>query len=201
MISFVRGTVSDIEENCVEIDTGALGYEIMMPLSDIERLSGLRQEVKIFTYLNVREDEMSLFGFLTKDALELFKKLITVAGIGPRGALGILGVFTPADLRFAILSGDVKAITKAPGIGTKTAQRLVIELKDKVDIADGLREIADSIDYRGEVTDDSARSEAVMALTVLGYSNQEALKALQGIETEGRDTEDILKDALKKMGR
>ena len=201
MISFVRGTVSDIEENCVEIDTGALGYEIMMPLSDIERLSGLRQEVKIYTYLNVREDEMSLFGFLNRDALELFKKLITVSGIGPRGALGILGVFTPADLRFAILSGDVKAITKAPGIGTKTAQRLVIELKDKVDIADGLREIADSIDYRGEVTDDSARSEAVMALTVLGYSNQEALKALQGIETEGRDTEDILKDALKKMGR
>ncbi len=200
MISFVRGTLSRIEENTVEIDTGSIGYEIMMPLSAIEKLPGMHEEVQIFTHFNVREDEMSLFGFLSREDLALFKQIITISGIGPKGALGILSVLSAADLRFAILAGDAKSISKAPGIGAKTAQRLIMELKDKVSLEDGLNDLVPDVDIDTEPGDMSARSEAVMALTALGYSSQEALKALKQVDTKDRSTEDILRDALKYMG-
>ena len=200
MISFVRGTLSRIEENTVEIDTGSIGYEIMMPLSAIEKLPGMHEEVQIFTHFNVREDEMSLFGFLSREDLTLFKQIITISGIGPKGALGILSVLSAADLRFAILAGDAKSISKAPGIGAKTAQRLIMELKDKVSLEDGLNDLVPDVDIDTEPGDMSARSEAVMALTALGYSSQEALKALKQVDTKDRSTEDILRDALKYMG-
>ena len=200
MISFVRGTLSRIQDNTVEIDTGSIGYEIMMPLSAIEKLPGMHEEVQIYTHFNVREDEMSLFGFLSREDLGLFKQMITVSGIGPKGALGVLSVLSAADLRFAILAGDAKAIAKAPGIGAKTAQRLIMELKDKVSLDDGLNELVPDVDTAAEPGDMSARSEAVMALTALGYSSQEALRALKQVETKDRSTEDILRDALKYMG-
>ena len=200
MISFVRGTLSRIEENTVEIDTGSIGYEIMMPLSAIEKLPAMHEEVRIFTHFHVREDEMSLFGFLSREDLALFKQIITISGIGPKGALGILSVLSAADLRFAILAGDAKSISKAPGIGAKTAQRLIMELKDKVSLEDGLNDLVPEVDIAAESGDMSARSEAVMALTALGYSSQEALKALKQVDTKDRSTEDILRDALKYMG-
>ena len=201
MIAFVSGILTSIDESRVEIDSGGIGYEITMPLSDIEKLPGLKSEVTIYTHLNVREDDMSLFGFLTRDEKALFRKLITVSGIWPKGSLGILSAFTPSDLRFAILSQDVKALSRAPGIGAKTAQRLLIELKDKVSLEDGFKELSDDFSGNDISGDMSARSEAVMALTVLGYSNSDALKALKQVEIEGRAVEEILKDALKVLGR
>lgn len=201
MIAFVSGILTNIIDNMIEVDTGGIAYEITLPVSDIEKLPSLRSEVKIYTHLNVREDEMSLFGFISRDEKELFRKLITVSGIGPKGALGILSAFTPADLRFAILSGDAKAISKAPGIGAKTAQRLLIELKDKISLEDGFKELSDTVDITGEVTDTSALGEAVMALTVLGYSNADALKAVKRSDPDGKSVEEILKDALKILGR
>ncbi len=203
MISFIRGTLESVSENKIEIDTGALGYEVNVPVSVIEKLPSPGSEIKVYTYLSHKEDEMSLFGFDTKDALQMFKLLINVNGIGPRGALGILSVFTPSDLRFAVLAGDAKAISKAPGIGPKTAQRLIIELKDKVSLEDGLAHFNDDVQPaagRNDSADMSAKNEAVVALTVLGYSNSEALKAVQGIDVTGLTTEDILKEALKKIG-
>lgn len=202
MISFVRGTLAGVSENKIEIDTGALGYEVNVPASVLDELPPIGAEVKVYTYLSHKEDEMSLFGFTTKDALAMFKLLINVNGIGPRGALGILSVFTPVDLRFAVLAGDAKAISKAPGIGPKTAQRLIIELKDKVSLEDGLAHFNDDVQPaagKNNAADMSAKNEAVVALTVLGYSNSEALKAVQGIDVTGMTTEDILKAALKNL--
>ncbi len=202
MISFVRGTLAGVSENKIEIDTGALGYEVNVPASVLDELPPIGTEVKVYTYLSHKEDEMSLFGFTTKDALAMFKLLINVNGIGPRGALGILSVFTPVDLRFAVLAGDAKAISRAPGIGPKTAQRLIIELKDKVSLEDGLAHFNDDVQPaagKNNAADMSAKNEAVVALTVLGYSNSEALKAVQGIDVTGMTTEDILKAALKKL--
>ena len=204
MISFVRGTLSAVFENRVEIDTGSIGYEIFVPVSVLEELPPVEEDVQLYTYLNVKEDEMSLFGFLTRDALEIFKLLITVSGIGPKGALGVLSAMSPTDVRFAVLSGDAKAFAKAPGIGPKTAQRLIIELKDKVSLEDGLEHFNDA-PVSGKRTVDpeeaSAKSEAIVALTVLGYSNSDALRAVNGIDLRNKTTEEILKEALKKLGR
>ena len=201
MISHLRGELTYVRENKVEIDTGALGFEVQVPMTVIDRLPGIGSPIELFTYMNVKEDEMSLFGFPDRDSLDMFKLLITVSGIGPKGALGILSSMTPSDIRFAVLSQDVKAISKAPGIGSKTAQRLIIELKDKVSLSDGLEHMNDDVRPVGNASDSSEKSEAIIALTVLGYSNTDAVRAVSGIDTAGKTTEEILKEALKRIGR
>ena len=199
MIAFVRGIVSGIEENKIELDTGALGYEINVPASLTDGIS-MGQELLLYTHLNVKEDEMSLFGFKTRDELHMFRLLITVGGIGPKGAVGILSVFHPSDLRFAILSGDAKTLSKAPGIGQKTAQRICMELKDKVTPEEGLEHFNDDTKDTVKDTENSARAEAAAALTALGYSGSEAYRAVNAFDTAGMDTEEILKEALKHIG-
>ncbi|MBR3036550.1 MAG: Holliday junction branch migration protein RuvA [Lachnospiraceae bacterium] len=201
MISHLRGELTYVRENKVEIDTGALGFEVQVPMTVIDRLPGIGSPIELFTYMNVKEDEMSLFGFPDRDSLDMFKLLITVSGIGPKGALGILSSMTPSDIRFAVLSQDVKAISKAPGIGSKTAQRLIIELKDKVSLSDGLEHMNDDVRPVGNASDSSEKSEAIIALTVLGYSNTDAFRAVSGIDTAEKTTEEILKEALKRIGR
>ena len=156
-------------------------------------------EVKINTYLNEREDAMQLFGFLTRDDLEVFKLVIGVSGIGPKGGLSILSQLTPDDLRFAVLSGDVKAISAAPGIGKKTAEKLIIELKDKLNIEDVLTHAADSSAAAVPVNNGGIQSEAVQALVALGYGSTESLRAVKQVELDNATVEDVLKEALKKM--
>ena len=201
MISFVRGTLSEIEENKVEIDTGSLGYEIFVPTSLIGLLPPIGEDVQLFTDLQVREDDISMYGFLTRDELSLFRQLITVSGIGPKGALGILSVLTPEDLRFAILSSDVKAISAAPGIGKKTAEKLIIELRDKVE------RTVDETFAGGKPTSLKIASESdlvtdtVMALTELGFSSKEAYQAVRNVEGEYDDAGELLHEALKNLGR
>lgn len=136
MISYIRGELADVREDQVVIDVGGVGYGIFMSGSDIARLPSTGQEVKINTYLHVKEDVMQLFGFLTRDGLEVFRLIIGVSGIGPKGGLNILNQMTPNDLRFAVLAGDVKAISKAQGIGKKTAEKLILELKDKLELTE-----------------------------------------------------------------
>ena len=133
MISYIRGELAALEKEKVIVDVGGVGYGIYMPGQAMALLPPTGSEVKIHTYLNVREDAMQLFGFLTRDDLEIFKLLIGVSGIGPKGGLSILSKLSPDDLRYAVLAGDVKAISAAPGIGKKTAEKLIIELKDKLD--------------------------------------------------------------------
>ena len=138
MISYVRGEVTAVEKDKVIVDVGGVGYGVFMPEASMGMLPQMGEEIKLHTYLNVREDAMQLFGFLTRDDLEIFRLLIGVSGIGPKGGLSILSKLTADDLRFAVLSGDAKAISSAPGIGKKTAEKVIIELKDKLDLEEML---------------------------------------------------------------
>ncbi|MCI8293632.1 MAG: Holliday junction branch migration protein RuvA [Hespellia sp.] len=198
MISYVRGELAAISEEKAVVEAGGIGYGIFMPVKSIGMLPDIGEEIKIYTYLSVREDAMQLFGFLTKDDLEVFKLLIGVSGIGPKGGLGILGALTADELRFAVLSGDVKAITAAPGIGKKTAERLIIELKDRLKLEDMLGKEDDSPVDRNDLSGD-AHAEAVQALVALGYGSTESLRVVRSVKLEGASTEAILKEALKKM--
>ena len=163
------------------------------------RLPALGKEVKIHTHLHVKEDLMQLYGFLTRDELRVFRLLIGVSGIGPKAALGILTAFSADDLRFAVLSEDAKTIAKAPGIGVKTAKKMILELKDKLDLEDAFEKKL-LHEQEAEETLPDARGEAVEALTALGYSPADALRAVQKVEPgDDMDTEAILKAALKRM--
>ena len=201
MIAYVKGTVEDISEDNAVVDIGGIGVNVRISADTAARLPGIGEKVKLYTYTSVREDAMQLFGFLARNDLEIFKKCITVSGIGPKGALAILSVLDADSLRFAIMSGDVKAITKAPGIGTRTAERLILELKDKIKIDDALidREIA-ATQAVGAGADTPQKMEAVEALMSLGYGQAEAAKAVGAIEgIESMDSGAVLKAALKKM--
>ena len=199
MISYIRGELAAVETEKVIVDVGGVGYGIYMPGQAMGLLPQPGNEVKIHTYLNVREDAMQLFGFLTRDDLEVFKLVIGVSGIGPKGGLSILSQLTPDDLRFAVLSGDVKAISAAPGIGKKTAEKLIIELKDKLNIEDVLTHAADSSAAAVPVNNGGIQSEAVQALVALGYGSTESLRAVKQVELDNPTVEDVLKEALKKM--
>lgn len=197
MYAYIKGTLEEIEEGTAVIENGGIGYRVRMP-SSFQDVYQIGEEVKVYTYLNVREDAMELFGFSTRDERSLFILLIGVNGIGPKGAVNILSTMHPDDLKLAILNGDAKAITKAQGVGAKTAQRLIIELKDKLDFEDTL--LSSTIDAPSKGMNNSVKNDVILALTALGYQQSEALSALKGIEiTEDADSEDILKQVLKQM--
>lgn len=201
MIAFLKGTIEEKSEKSIFLDVNGVGYEIFMPMGGGVQTPGIGENVKIHTYLQISENGIGLYGFLTKDELNIFKLLITVNGIGPKGAVGILSAMTANDLRLAVLSEDDKAIAKAPGIGAKTAKKVILELKDKLHLEDALEEIAVSVEENvsGKGMSD-VHSEAVQALVSLGYSNSDALKAVRLAEVqEGASTEDILKAALKQF--
>ena len=201
MISYIRGELVAVEKEKVIIDVGGVGYGIFVPESAMGLLPQMGNEVKLYTYLNVREDAMQLFGFLTRDDLEIFKLLIGVSGIGPKGGLSILSKLTADDLRFAIMSGDSKAISAAPGIGKKTAEKVIIELKDKLDIEQILNpsdsETKSAIKMDGSAN--AVQSEAVQALVALGYGSTESLKAVNKVNSENMTVEAVLKQALKNL--
>lgn len=202
MISYVRGELASVEPDKAVVDVGGVGYGVFMPQQALSMLPSPGSEVKLYTYLNVKEDAMQLFGFLTKDDLEIFKLVIGVSGIGPKGGLNILSCMTPDDLRFAIMSGDAKAISAAPGIGKKTAEKLILELRDKVDIETVLDHAAhenDTVQVTSGAAESSMQAEAVQALTALGYGNAESLQAVKKTSPDCRTVEDILKEALKYL--
>lgn len=202
MISFIRGRAADMTESSVILEAGNIGYEIFMTGNALSRIH-IGEELKIHTYFQVREDAMQLFGFLNKDDLQVFKLLLGVNGVGPKAALGVLSGITADELRFAILSDDVKTLSKAPGIGKKTAQKLILELKDKLSLQEAFEtKLAHEQEATGAaaagMTD--ARQEAVEALTALGYSSTDALRAVRmAADADPDDVEAILKAALKNM--
>lgn len=201
MYSYIRGILTDQDEETIVVEAAGVGYNIYTTGQTFQALPPIGSEVKIYTYLQVREDAMTLFGFLTKDDLKVFKLLLGVNGIGPKGAIGILSVMTTDDLRFAVLADDAKAIAKAPGVGNKTAQRLILELKDKLSLEEAFEQkLAHTVQSEEAHTTSGMQNEAVQALVALGYSSSEALKAVSAVElTEQMDTEALLKAALKKM--
>lgn len=199
MYSYIKGELVEILDDVIVVEAGQIGYNIHIPASMIDNFTGTGQEVKIYTYLQVKEDDMQLYGFLTRDDLNIFKLLLGVNGIGPKGALAVLSVMTPDDLRFAVLGEDAKSIAKAPGIGNKTAQRVILELKDKISLEDAFAAKTEHIAEQQSITS-TVKNEAVQALTALGYSSSEALKAINGVElTEDITVEEVLKQALKQM--
>ena len=203
MISFICGQVADITENSVIIETGGIGYEIFMTGEAIEQAARMEGKVKIHTYFQVREDAMQLYGFWHKDDLQVFRLLLSVNGIGPKAALGVLAGLSADELRFAVLSDDVKTLSRAPGIGKKTAQKLILELKDKLKLEDAFEKKLMHEQENADLNDTDfhvGRQEAVEALTALGYSSSEALKAVHKVtDVDPGDVEAILKAALKQL--
>ena len=203
MIAYVKGTVeyTEPESGLVVLENQGMGYNILIPGKEFSLLPSYGEEVKLYTHLNVREDAMQLFGFLTRDDLVFFRLLIGVNGIGPKAALGILSVFGADELRFAILANDVKTISKAPGVGAKTASKLILELKDKISLEDAFeKKFTEKETVSGESGKNTNADEAVQALVALGYSSTDALRAIRKVEgAKQMDVEDILKAALKHL--
>ena len=201
MIAYVNGIVEHVTQDNAVLDVSGIGYNVKISSNTAARLPGVGERVKLYTYTCVREDSFQLYGFLSRNDLEIFRQCITVSGIGPKGALGILSAMDADSLRFAILSGDAKAITKAPGIGAKTAERLILELKGKITVED--TQIGQEISSQGYAAADTPqKKEAMEALVALGYGQSEAMKAVNAIENiESLDSGAVLKAALKKMIR
>lgn len=201
MIAFLNGEISAIYEDKVIIEVSGVGYNVLMPSSCIKMLKGIGNIAKIYTYLSVREDAMQLYGFNTSDELELFRLLITVNGIGPKASLQILSSMSQDEIKMAIVAGDSKTLSKVPGIGPKTAQRIIIDLKDKIDLINTIESrLSSDITYSGALSDE--KSEALEALVALGYSKKDALNAVSSVDApQGTKVEEILKLALKSISR
>lgn len=200
MYAYIKGEIIDISEDNLILECNNIGYNIRIPLSVAQRLPGIGATVKIYTYTSVREDAFNLFGFLSKDDLEIYKKLIAVNGIGPKGALSILSAMSADDLRFAILSGDAAAIAKAQGVGKKSAERIILELRDKVQFMGSAATDLEVLTSSDTTAETNAKNEAIEALTSLGYSPSDALRAVRQVElTEDMDAGTILKQALKLL--
>lgn len=201
MIAYLKGTLEETGEDYLVLEVNGIGYQVKTPGRVLEAVSGIGSTIKLHTYTYVREDTLALYGFLTRDDLSMFQLLLGVSGVGPKGALGILSLFSAGELRMAILSQDAKAIAKAPGIGAKTAQRMLIDLKGKVSFEDTFGGAQEEV--AKAMTGDNysqARNDAMEALTALGYSASESLKAVSAVAiTEEMDSEAILKAALKKL--
>lgn len=201
MIAYLKGTLEEVGEDYILVEVNNIGYQVKVSLRVIEGLPSLGKEIKIHTYTYVREDMIALYGFGSKEDLSMFLLLLGVNGVGPKGALGLLSSFSAYDLQMAIISQDAKTIAKAPGIGAKTAQRMILELKDKVSLEDTLEQMAEgkteSINI-GEL--ERSKAEAIEALTALGYSPAESMKAVKAVEmTEEMNSEALLKAALKYL--
>lgn len=202
MISYVRGILAEKGKDRIVVEAGMIGIEIFVPLSVLELLPPLGEEVKIHTFLQVREEELSLYGFLNRQDLEMFGRLLTVNGIGPKGAMGIFSALSLEDLRLAIFTGDAKAISKAPGVGLKTAQRIILDLKDKISAEEILAPASAGTPSvpAAAVLSGGAAGEAVEALVALGYTNLEATRAVKNVTiTEDMDAEAVLKASLKYL--
>ena len=200
MLAHLKGTVEAIYDDRVVIDVNGMGYNVFMPYSSIEALPAINSEVKIYTYLSVREDAMWLYGFNTRDDLDLYKLLITVNGVGPKAALQLMSFLSSDDLKFAILSSDSKTISKAPGVGPKTAQRIIIDLKDKIDLLESYEAKMTHVAQNENLS--SSMAEAVEALSSLGYTRKDALSCVKSTGlSDDTDVETILKAALKLIAR
>lgn len=199
MIAYIKGTLEEISEGNAVVEVSGIGYNVRISAGTLQQLPGLHQEIKLYTYTYVREDAFCLYGFLTRDDLQIFRLLISVNGVGPKGALGILSVMSAQDLRFAVIAADSKMIAKAPGIGKKTAERVILDLKDKISLEDA-PESGAAQETLLSAAEQTARKEAAEALIALGYGSAEAWKAVKQVSgVPEDDTEAILKAALKNV--
>lgn len=194
MFAYIKGTLEIKGNDYVVIDVNGVGYKIFAPLSTIERLGEIGSTVKVHTHYYVREDNISLYGFYSLEELRMFELLIGVSGVGAKSANAILANITPSRFALAVITNDIKELTKLPGIGAKSAQRIILELKDKLKSEEAIAE--SDFELQIASSKDSNSSEAVAALQVLGYPVKEATKAISSVNAEGLSVEDIIKKAL-----
>ena len=193
MFAYIKGTLEIKGNDYVVIDVNGVGYKIFAPLSTIERLGEIGSTVKVHTHYYVREDNISLYGFYSLEELRMFELLIGVSGVGAKSANAILANITPSRFALAVITNDIKELTKLPGIGAKSAQRIILELKDKLKSEEAIAE--SDFELQIASSKDSNSSEAVAALQVLGYPVKEATKAVSSVNAEGLSVEDIIKKA------
>lgn len=200
MISFIKGILDYKAENFIVVEAGGVGYKIFVSSTVLSSLPRLGEEVKVYTFMSVKDDGISLFGFNGYEELDIFNRLLSVSGVGPKGALSIVSSLKPKDIITAIVTGDVAAISKANGVGKKIAQRIVLELKDKFKTEDI---VSLDGDYTEDIVSPTAGSdpkyETIEALLSLGYMRSEAVKAVSAIYEKGMTSEELIKKALKKM--
>lgn len=202
MLAYVKGSLEIKTKGYIVVETNGIGYKIFMPESTIEKLGAVGEKIKIFTFMRVREDDVSLYGFLTNEELRMFELLLSVSGIGAKGALTILSNITPSQFALAVISNDVGMLKKLPGIGPKTAQRTILELKDKLKKE---QEIAVSTEeessFQEAILEEEKVSEAVSALQVLGYSKKEIVQALEKVDMKSLSVEDIIRKGLGNLAK
>ncbi|MEE8885510.1 MAG: Holliday junction branch migration protein RuvA [Eubacteriales bacterium] len=203
MFGFIQGTIDEITPDSLIIDNHGIGWEVYVPGNLLDGSVHTGDEIKLYTYLSVSENALALYGFFSRDDLEIFKMLLNVSGIGPKGAISVIGTIGSDSLRFAVLADDANAIAKAPGVGKKTAQKIVLELKDKFALDDAFEKKLNHSQAGGgenQSENSTAADEAVQALTALGYSGTEALQAVKKVKvTPDMDSEAVLKAALRKL--
>lgn len=199
MISYIKGLLEIKAKEYVVVDVGGIGYKIFMSNTAINELEK-GKEVKIFTYMKVREDDISLYGFLNNEELITFELLISVGGVGAKSAITILSNITPSKFALAVISNDVGALKKLPGIGAKTAARIILELKDKMKTEEAIGDSNDK-ELKEAITLDNKAEDALEALCVLGYTRRDVEKALSKIDTNKLTVEEIIKQGLKVLGR
>jgi Holliday junction DNA helicase RuvA len=200
MFAYLKGVLKKKLADCIVLEVGGVGYRVYTALTPLYHQSETGKEVKVFTHLNVREDNMSLYGFFCEEELKMFEQLLTVSGVGPKAALAVVANIPPTQFGLSVLTDDVDRFIKAPGIGKKTAQRIILELKDK--LKKEYKDMPKLNDVQGIASDasgDSRLSEAVSALVMLGYTSSEANRAVASAYGEDKTVESIVRDALKTM--
>lgn len=198
MISFIKGTAHILKEGMIVLENNGIGYKINVSNRVFEHIYKNRENIKIFTFMNVKEDNISLFGFLSLEELEVFEKLISVSGVGPKGAISLLDVMKPQDIIMAIITSDVNLLSKGQGIGKKTAQRIALELKDKVSSIDAINQDTEEVideDYEDDI------KETVEALTILGFTKQEIIKVINSLDNKNLSSDRMISLCLKKLSK
>lgn len=198
MFAYIDGKIADKANNYVVIDNGGIGYKIYMSPTTIEKLPDVGENKKVYTYYYVREDNISLYGFLSNEELRMFELLLSVSGIGAKSAVQILASITPSEFALAVISNDVSKIVKIPGIGNKTAARIILELKDKLKTESA---ISKNEKVEQAINEDDKDNEAITALQVLGYTRKEIEKALEHVDTSNASVEEIIRKALSILGK
>ena len=198
MFAYIKGSLEQKSNNYVVIDVGGIGYKIFMATKAIEALGEIGEVVKVHTHYYVREDNISLYGFNTDEELRMFELLLQVSGIGAKSAIAMLSEISPSSFALAVISDDISQLVKIPGIGKKTAARIVLELKDKLKTEEA---ITRTEEVKLSITNEEETSEAIAALQVLGYTKREIEKALENVDTKNLQLEEIIKQGLKNLAR
>lgn len=195
MFAYIKGSLEMKLNNYVVIETGGIGYKIFMTDTSIDKIGDIGSIVKVHTYYYVREDNISLYGFLTNEELRMFELLLSVSGVGAKSAITILSCITPSEFAIAIISNDVAKMKKVKGVGAKTAERIILELKDKLKDYNG----AEIEETKNNKVDEEKISEAISALQVLGYNRKEIVQAIDKIDTNNLEVEDIIRKGLSLL--